>query len=240
MPRDPVIAAAAEMRAAQLAPNEAVARRGATAVEQHRTTLDALVPTTRDGALRKLVEIAEFAGCVPDDAAKKVRRIVVQVLRELMRYRPRPGDGHILRRAILHAAPLAPEVRAPLVQSIAGVAEWFQNCDQAGSDAKPAGDPAPFTIDALSAELRVNRRSIERAIDAGAIVPTSRTASGRARFSVEYVECLKARAAAARALGHKYLMGSIGVPVERPRRNAAQFVEQTLWKWRHLHRRAVP
>ncbi len=37
---------------------------------------NAAVPTTRDGALRKLVEIAEFAGCVPDDAAKKVKRII--------------------------------------------------------------------------------------------------------------------------------------------------------------------
>ncbi len=37
---------------------------------------NAAIPTTRDGALRKLVEIAEFAGCVPDDAAKKVKRII--------------------------------------------------------------------------------------------------------------------------------------------------------------------
>ena len=37
---------------------------------------NAAIPTTRDGALRKLVEIAEFPGCVPDDAAKKVKRII--------------------------------------------------------------------------------------------------------------------------------------------------------------------
>jgi len=54
------------------------------------------------------------------------------------------------------------------------------------------------------------------------------------------VECLKARAAAARAIGRKYLMGSLGVPVERPRRNAALFVERTLWKRMHLPDAAVP
>src|SRR6266487_1567058 len=43
--------------------------------------------------------------------------------------------------------------------------------------------------------------------------------------------------AAARAIGRKYLMGSLGVPVERPRRNAALFVERTLWKRMHLPRR---
>ena len=29
-----------------------------------------------EALVRKLVEIAEFAGCVPDDAAKKVKRII--------------------------------------------------------------------------------------------------------------------------------------------------------------------
>ena len=37
---------------------------------------NAAIPTTRDGALRKLVEIAEFCRVCPDDAAKKVKRII--------------------------------------------------------------------------------------------------------------------------------------------------------------------
>ena len=102
-----------------------------------------------------------------------------------------------------------------------------------------------LTIDQLAALLEICRRTVERAIETGALVPASRTASGRARFSAEQGAALKARADAARALGYKYVIESVmsDGPVLGPRRNrkrppltTEQWLRGMRWKRRNLMR----
>jgi hypothetical protein len=105
---------------------------------------------------------------------------------------------------------------------------------------RPAPKPQqkPLTIAALAAALQVSLGAIDRAIAEGRIVPTFRTASGRARFSVEYAEKLKSRADAARAAGATYVLGyATGTRIPRrlrpkPRLSAKQFIAQLVWKHR--------
>jgi hypothetical protein len=67
-----------------------------------------------------------------------------------------------------------------------------------------------YSIEMLRTALKVSRRSIERAIEAGHIKPCCYTVSGRrARFSKKQVEELKCRARNGRSLGSKYVMAHI-------------------------------
>src|SRR5579864_5427746 len=66
-----------------------------------------------------------------------------------------------------------------------------------------------LTINNLAHLLGINRRTIERAIEDGTLAPTSRTASGRARFSEGCASELKSRADAARAAGYKYVIQAV-------------------------------
>jgi hypothetical protein len=102
-----------------------------------------------------------------------------------------------------------------------------------------------LTINELVELLHLSRRTIERAIEAGTIVPTSRTASGRARFSQSQAEELKSRAEAARAAGYTYVIESVTTPGpvlgprakrKAPPLTAMQWARMTLWKRRNLAR----
>lgn len=99
-----------------------------------------------------------------------------------------------------------------------------------------------LTINLLAAELGVSRRTIERALVAGDLVPTFRTSDGRACFSPELVRTLKARADEAKRGGYKYVMTpalSPGAPLVLSRKRkpppvSAQLrARRTLWKLQH-------
>jgi excisionase family DNA binding protein len=110
---------------------------------------------------------------------------------------------------------------------------------------KIADVESDLTINDLAALLGVTRRTIERAIEAGTLVPTSRTAGGRDRFSHSHAEELKSRADAARAAGYKYILEAVFTPgpVLGPRRKrkaapltAEQWMRKTSWKRRYVVR----
>jgi hypothetical protein len=88
------------------------------------------------------------------------------------------------------------------------------------------------------------RRSIERALYLGEIVPTSRTPSGRARFDEEYSGTLKRRIDEQRARGRKHgllkwaissdpLLSARREPKNQP--TSREWVKQMLWKRRNLY-----
>jgi hypothetical protein len=93
-----------------------------------------------------------------------------------------------------------------------------------------------LTIAMLAAELDVSRRSVERCLFARTLVPTS-WVGARVRFSREYADQLKARAAAARAMGFTHIMpqvvatGPIG-PQRRPpqKLSAREWAQQVRWR----------
>jgi hypothetical protein len=97
-----------------------------------------------------------------------------------------------------------------------------------------------LTIDQLAAELGVNRRTIERALKDGILIPTTYKEK-RVRFSREYADRLKARADEARARGLNYVMGAAAatgsitgaVRVRRPQMSPERRAAATLWKLRH-------
>jgi len=100
-----------------------------------------------------------------------------------------------------------------------------------------------LSIDILAAELDVSRRTIERAMKDGVLVPT-RYKGARARFSREYVGRLKERAQEARSRGIKHVIGVAAaagpivgaVRVQRTQKSAAQWARATLWKRKHTPR----
>jgi hypothetical protein len=116
-----------------------------------------------------------------------------------------------------------------------------------------------FTIDMLAAELKVSRRSIERCIVSGELVPVPGlvlTEHGgrreyrrrRQTFSAERVAELKERAETARQLGIKNIMRAVlsaGPVVRRPRyvpepRLSPQaFIARLLWKRQNTFRRRI-
>jgi hypothetical protein len=244
MSTDPVMLIAGAIRAAETTRKQALARGDAAKAEQQRAELEDLyrladrtAPSSRDGVLWKLRYIVEFTDSIPDPAAARVGRYVRRVLGWLMHGKPRPEDGSALRRAIQFTAPLNEKARARLVDSIASVVEWFWSLRRMPTAETPStadDGPARFTTGMLAAELKVSVRTIKRAIKSGIIVPTFRTASGRARYTGEYVECLKARADAARALGNKNVMQALsenGPPEKRaPRVSPSDFASQVAWK----------
>src|SRR5690349_10955033 len=79
------------------------------------------------------------------------------------------------------------------------------------------GSAQLLTVDQLADMLRVSRQTIERAVSAGDIVPTSRTTSGRARFSIEQAEELSSRAEKSRQAGYKRVMKDVVLADGRPR-----------------------
>ena len=84
-------------------------------------------------------------------------------------------------------------------------------------------EPGFYSLEMLRTALSVSRRSIERAIKAGTMVPCAYTISGKPRFSKEQVEDFKCRAKEKRSLGSKYVMGSItctGTEKAKPQRTA--------------------
>lgn len=98
-----------------------------------------------------------------------------------------------------------------------------------------------FSISMLSTEINVSRRTIERAINAGTLVPAKRTKSGRVRFSREQVEEIKCRANDARSRGSKYVMGSItsiGTTLPPTEQSALALIREKAWKRRLDMRRS--
>lgn len=104
---------------------------------------------------------------------------------------------------------------------------------------------ADLTINALAAELGVSRRTIERALEAGELVPTRRTTGGRVRFGPDLVERLKARAVEARSAGRKYPMLAVfsadtDMAPRRKRKSpplsAQDWARRTIWKLQNLSR----
>lgn len=76
-----------------------------------------------------------------------------------------------------------------------------------------------YSLGMLKTELKVSRRTIERAIKAGTMVPVAYTISGKPRFSEKQVEGFKCLARESRYRGSKYVMGhitSIGTPPPKP------------------------
>jgi hypothetical protein len=99
-----------------------------------------------------------------------------------------------------------------------------------------------FTIEMLRTEIKVSRRTIERALDAGTLVPHKVTKSGRVRFSKQQVEELKCRANDARSRGSKYVMGSItctGTTKPKVERSASALTREKVWKHRRDTRRSL-
>ena len=100
-----------------------------------------------------------------------------------------------------------------------------------------------LTVDELASELCVSRRTIERGMLNGRIVPTKVTASGRARFSGEYVQELKDRAAASKNNGYKYVMRDLGADRPRyakgkhPPLSPDQFARQLIWRIKNIESR---
>jgi hypothetical protein len=96
-------------------------------------------------------------------------------------------------------------------------------------------------INELAHALGVNRVTIDRAIAGGAIVPSFRTAGGRARFEPAYVEDLQRRAAEARAGGAQHVLHTItpaAKPVTPPPRISAQrYAAQVAFKRKFLMRK---
>jgi hypothetical protein len=108
-----------------------------------------------------------------------------------------------------------------------------------------------LTINMLASELGVSRRTIERALETGDLAPTYRMPSGRARFSRELVDTLKARADEAKRGGYKYVMTpalSPEAPLVLSRKRKPPPISpqlrarRTLWKLMHrpLSRRKAP
>jgi excisionase family DNA binding protein len=109
--------------------------------------------------------------------------------------------------------------------------------------------PDDLTTNELAVLLGVTRRTIERAIESKTLVPSSRTASGRARFSQRQAEELENRADAARIAGYKYVIDAVMTPgpVLGPRRNrkappptTAQWLRKTMWKRQNIQRDKAP
>jgi excisionase family DNA binding protein len=105
--------------------------------------------------------------------------------------------------------------------------------------------PVDLTINDVAALLGVNRRTLERAIEDGTLVPTSRTASGRARFSQSDADELKSRADAARVAGYKSIRRPVTTPGpvlgpkakrKSPPLTAEQWFRKVSWKRRHVAR----
>jgi hypothetical protein len=77
-----------------------------------------------------------------------------------------------------------------------------------------------LTIDMLADEIGVSRRTIERALVDGLIVPA--TMKGRSvRFSRQYADQLKLRAKIAREKGFKYVIAIAAQPVPSIARSAS-------------------
>jgi hypothetical protein len=100
-----------------------------------------------------------------------------------------------------------------------------------------------ITVDMLAKLLQLSKRTIERALYIGEIVPTSRTRSGRARFDAEYSGTLQRRVDEQRARGRKHGMlrwAIVSDPLLMARRQpknqptAEEWVKQMLWKRRNL------
>lgn len=89
-----------------------------------------------------------------------------------------------------------------------------------------------LSINDMAHALGVNRVTIDRALASGAIVPSFRTASGRARFEPAYVDELRRRAAEARARGVTHVLWSITAHPDKPkpRMSPARFAALTAWK----------
>jgi hypothetical protein len=102
-----------------------------------------------------------------------------------------------------------------------------------------------LSIDQLAAELEVTRRTIERALMDRTLVPT-RFEGKRARFSREWADRLKARAAEARERGMCQVMGVAAaagsivrsVRVKREDLSAQEWLRSVLWKRQNLPRQS--
>jgi len=95
--------------------------------------------------------------------------------------------------------------------------------------------PRVLTPADLAHELGVSVSAVQQAIVRGVIVPTFRTASGRARFDRKYAEELKRHAEAARAHGAVRVLKTQARPKPAPARpSALAFAQQTAWKRTYL------
>jgi hypothetical protein len=93
--------------------------------------------------------------------------------------------------------------------------------------------PRVLTPADLAYELGVSVQALQGAIARGVIVPTFRTASGRARFDRQYAEELKRRAELPRAKGAVRVLKTQARPAPAPapaRPSAVAFARQTAWK----------
>ena len=102
------------------------------------------------------------------------------------------------------------------------------------------GPENSLSISDLAAELDVTRRTVERALKDGLLIPTGHKGA-RARFSREYADRLKARAHEARLRGITQVIGVAAgtgpivgaVQIKRARMSPQQRAQVTLWKLKH-------
>jgi hypothetical protein len=96
--------------------------------------------------------------------------------------------------------------------------------------------PRVLTPADLAHELGVSVQALQGAIARGVIVPTFRTASGRARFDRQYADELKRRAELLRAHGAVRVLKAQARPDEPApaRPSALAFARQTAWKRTYL------
>jgi hypothetical protein len=95
-----------------------------------------------------------------------------------------------------------------------------------------------LTMDQLACALNITRRTLERAVVQGLIVPCFKTSKGRAFFSQESVDDLVAKADASRSQGYKYVMQDVVGAGHRSRKlpplTSNEFIRQLIWKRQNL------
>jgi hypothetical protein len=93
-------------------------------------------------------------------------------------------------------------------------------------------------MDDVASALKITRRSLERAVEQGLIVPCFKTSKGKAFFSPEVVDELVGKAEASRSQGYKYVMQDVVGSGHRSRKlpplTPNEFIRQLLWKHQNL------